>query len=107
MVLPEPYLHGVAVGKDREHNQVPCVRVHGKEMRGLAWFKTLLSRFVCIDSFCKICGVDVRDFIVDEDVWDRVQAHIPRGNTLCYNCFCDACQVEGLPSLWKLERLTK
>ena len=53
-------------------------------------------------SFCKICGRDVRDFIVPDDIWAKVEPHIHIGHTLCYNCFCDICYEIGLPATWHL-----
>jgi len=56
-------------------------------------------------SFCKICGVNVRDFSVSDDIWLKVREHIKFGNTLCYNCFCDICREINLPSVWELKEL--
>ena len=57
-----------------------------------------------INSFCRECGHDVRDFVAPDDVWHKVAKHIKRGNTLCYNCFCDKCNEIGLPNVWILEK---
>lgn len=68
-------------------------------------WKLFLSRFMCIDSFCKKCGCDVRDFHVDSDTWALVEPHIKRGHVLCYNCFSDVCGNIGLSRVWRLEPL--
>ena len=67
-------------------------------------FKTKVLGF-CVPSFCKNCGIEVRDFSVTDDIWKRIQPHIKYGNTLCYNCFSDACVKAGLPANWRLEYL--
>ena len=64
------------------------------------WWKLLASRYWLCDSFCKNCGVDVRDFIVPDDVWTEVQPHINHGNVLCYNCFHDVCSQLRIESVW-------
>ena len=71
------------------------------------YVKLFLNKTLHIDmsSFCKHCGCSVRDFVVSDDVWDKVQKHIKRGNTLCYNCFSDICERVGLFPVWKLEKL--
>src|SRR5690606_9541792 len=64
--------------------------------------KLVLRRFWLIPSFCKKCGRDVRDFVVPDPVWEKVEALIPHGSVLCYECFCDVCEEAGLPSVWEL-----
>ena len=68
------------------------------------WFKLILCRFVLINSFCRECGCDVRDFVAPDHVWRIISPCIKRGDTLCYNCFCDKCAEMGLPSVWILEK---
>lgn len=58
--------------------------------------KLLLKRFFTINSFCRHCGVDVRDFDVDNAIWEKIRPLIKHGNTLCFNCFSDACLSVGL-----------
>ena len=72
----------------------------------LLW-KLWLRRHRCIDSFCKVCGRTVHDFIAPDEVWAQVQPHIKRGNVLCYDCFCDLCAKLGLPSVWRLSPLVE
>lgn len=67
----------------------------------VAW-KLQLRRHRCIDSFCKVCGRDVCDFIAPDEVWEKVEPHIPRGHVLCYDCFCEICGRLGLPRVWIL-----
>ena len=69
-------------------------------------YKKSLSKFKAVPSFCKVCGRDIRDFIADDKVWEQVSREI-KGNTLCYNCFCDICSKLGLPSVWKLNYIKK
>lgn len=66
--------------------------------------KLILRRIVCIPSFCRVCGIDVRDYIAPEGVWEIIRNDIPNGNTLCYNCFCDLCQKHNINygEAWKL-----
>jgi len=69
----------------------------------LRW-KLWLRKWMLIPSFCKNCGVDVRDFTVPDEIWEQIEPHIKRGHTLCYNCFCDVCPKAGLPSYWMLTK---
>ena len=71
----------------------------------LVIIKILISKFICINSFCKECGRDVRDFYVADNIWRQIKPLIRYGNTLCYNCFCDKCRMIGLPSCWELSAL--
>lgn len=64
--------------------------------------KLLLRRFFHIRSFCKICGRFQHDFIVSDDVWDKVEPYIKHGYILCYDCFCEVCEKIGESSVWKL-----
>lgn len=67
-------------------------------------YKKLKSNFICIDSFCKICGRDVHDFIVDDYIWEKIDKCID-GHVLCYDCFCEKCQELGMLGVWKLEEI--
>jgi hypothetical protein len=58
-----------------------------------------------VNSFCKQCGRDVRDFIAPDEVWELISSKIKNGNVLCYECFCDKCEEVGLLSVWKLEKI--
>ena len=40
-------------------------------------------------SFCKECGIDVRDFDAPDIDWNRVSKYTKGKNTLCWNCYCD------------------
>ena len=40
-------------------------------------------------SFCKECGIDVRDFSVSDEKWNRVWRYNDGKNILCWNCYCD------------------
>lgn len=40
-------------------------------------------------SFCKECGIDVRDFDAPDDNWNRVRKYSGGKNVLCWNCYCD------------------
>lgn len=53
------------------------------------WFKLILRRFKAIPSFCKVCGIRIRDFRVPDGVWNSV---IGSSETRCWNCFSDACE---------------
>ena len=46
----------------------------------------------------------MRDFVAPDHVWRIISPCIKRGDTLCYNCFCDKCAEMGLPSVWILEK---
>ena len=65
-------------------------------------WKLLLRRFIVVDSFCKLCGVDVRDFAAPDDVWKQINPQIKHGHVVCYNCFCDLCAEVGLTTMWCL-----
>jgi len=67
----------------------------------LHW-KLFISEFCCIDSFCKECGVKVRDFIADDEIWDLIEKDIKHGYVLCYNCFVDKCEKFNINTIWKL-----
>lgn len=66
------------------------------------WWKRQTSRLWLRDSFCKVCGVDVRDFHAPDGIWDQVFRLGGMNQTLCYNCFCDKCLHIGLPGTWHL-----
>lgn len=68
----------------------------------LKLFRRRFSHWFPIDSFCKHCGRDVRDFDAPDDVWEQIEPHIRHGYTLCYDCFCNYCGKLGLPTVWKL-----
>jgi len=68
-------------------------------------YKRIKKRFCLIDSFCKHCGRDVHDFVVDDEVWAKVEPLIKHGNVLCYDCFAEKCREAGLPGVWKLSVL--
>lgn len=40
-------------------------------------------------SYCKECGIDVRDFSVSDEDWNRVWKYSGGKNVLCWNCYCD------------------
>ena len=67
----------------------------------LHW-KLLTRRFWLRNSFCKECGVDIRDFHAPDNIWDQVFHLGGMNKTLCYNCFCDKCLDIGLPGTWYL-----
>ena len=68
-------------------------------------YKLLKRRYsTSVASFCKRCGRDIHDFVVEDKVWEKVEKHIKYGYTLCYDCFCELCLKEDLPSVWKLEK---
>ena len=69
------------------------------------WWKLFLRRFMLVDSFCKCCGVDVRDFRAPDDVWDQVLRLGGMHRVLCYNCFCDKCEWIGVPTGWRLSNI--
>ena len=70
--------------------------------------KSLWKKFSLIPSFCKICGVDIRDFCVEDSVWEQVANTFPskKVDTVCYNCFCDASRSAGYTGIWWLEENT-
>jgi len=54
------------------------------------FFKKLLFKLhIRRVSFCKECGIDVRDFDVMDTQWNRVFKYNKGKNTLCWNCYCD------------------
>lgn len=61
-----------------------------------------MRRFFVVNSFCKLCGVVVRDFNAPDDVWKQIEPHIKYGHVVCYNCFCDLCEVVGVETAWRL-----
>lgn len=40
-------------------------------------------------SYCKRCGIDVRDFSVTDEEWNDTFGINDESGTLCYNCFYD------------------
>ena len=66
-------------------------------------YKLWLRERKPVPSFCKSCGVDVRDFYVSDEVWQRVMGEDYR--VLCYQCFCVACEEVGVFPVWRLEPL--
>lgn len=66
-------------------------------------FKLILRRFKLIPSFCKICGCDVQDFIVDDKLWSLIENDIPHGNVLCFNCFSKLIKQKTNISVFKFE----
>lgn len=51
--------------------------------------KILLKSSIRRVSFCKECGIDVRDFNVSDNDWDTVSKLTNGKNVLCYNCYKD------------------
>lgn len=49
--------------------------------------KLLLRLNVRQTSFCKHCGIDVRDFDVSNDDWNQAVGKMY--NVVCWNCYCD------------------
>jgi len=46
------------------------------------------------DSYCKRCGISVRDFHVDNHLWEEFNKRKKiKGNVFCYNCFHDMCII--------------
>lgn len=70
----------------------------------VSW-KLFLRRFRSINSFCKECGRDVHDFVVSDEIWNKVEPHIDRGYILCYDCFCEKCRRLRLPCVYKIAPL--
>lgn len=68
-------------------------------------YKLLKRRYFLINSFCKECGRDVHDFSVDDEVWEKVDKTIKRGHVLCYDCFCEKCEILNLSTVWKLKEI--
>lgn len=69
------------------------------------FIKIFISRYFVFPSFCKECGINVCDFIVEDKVWLKVQPTIKYGYVLCYNCFCKKGRELNLPSIWKLTEI--
>jgi len=61
------------------------------------------------NSFCKRCGVDVRDFSVTDDIWEQVEPCIGYkfscSPIVCYNCFSDIWHKLGHNNIWELKRM--
>lgn len=68
--------------------------------------KKLLSHFILMPSFCKDCGRNVHDFIASDEIWKSIESTIKNGHVLCYDCFCEHCEKQGLPSVYRLEVMT-
>ena len=66
-------------------------------------YKCFKVKHFSTNSFCKECGRDVHDFIVDDEVWNKVDALIRYGHVLCYDCFCEKCRLLDLPVVWRLK----
>ena len=49
----------------------------------------LLKLYIRRTSFCKCCGIDVRDYDAPDYQWERVCELSGNKNVLCWNCFCD------------------
>ena len=77
-------------------------------MKAIYLVRVILKLFRCrvlhlsTQSFCKHCGRTVHDFSAPDEIWNLIDPHIKRGNTLCYDCFCELCSSLGLPSVWSL-----
>jgi hypothetical protein len=71
-------------------------------MNPLLLFKLILRRFRLINSFCKVCGRDVHDFVVEDKLWALIEPDIKHGNTLCYDCFNELLNKKGIWITWKL-----
>lgn len=63
-------------------------------------FKKQLSKFLCIPSFCKVCGVEVRDFEVPQYLWESIVGD--EGTVWCFHCFSDVCTKRGICTYFKL-----
>lgn len=75
------------------------------EMHPRVLFKLILRRFKLIPSFCKICGCDVEDFIVEDELWSLIENDIRHGNVLCFNCFSKLIKRKTNINVFKLERI--
>lgn len=49
--------------------------------------KLILKKITLMDSFCKVCGTDVKDFTLSDTEWDKLTNNYE--GVMCYNCFCD------------------
>jgi hypothetical protein len=67
-------------------------------------YKLIKQKFFLIPSFCKECGRDVHDFITDDDIWSKIKPLIKNGNVLCYDCFCEKCELIGILPIWHLKQ---
>lgn len=65
-------------------------------------YKQIKKRSKLINSFCKQCGRDNHDFVVDNETWNLVAPLIRNGSVLCYDCFVEKCDEAGLPVVWNL-----
>ena len=55
-----------------------------------ALIKTILLRLGLRKvSFCKYCGIDVRDYDAPDDKWGIVFKLSKNKSVLCWNCYCD------------------
>ena len=66
----------------------------------------LQSHTSIMDSYCKECGRSVHDFIAPDEVWDKIKPLIKHGNVLCYDCFCNKCNIIGVTPVWYLTKET-
>lgn len=66
--------------------------------------KFIAREFYSIDSFCRICGKDIHDFNVSDDLWRKVSYKHNHGGLMCYDCFCEKSSEMDLPCCWKLEK---
>ena len=51
------------------------------------FIKRLISRFICINSYCKKCGCKVEDFYAPNYLWSITSKELSCDCVLCFNCF--------------------
>lgn len=93
---------------EKQTTVAPCrlEQIVQPSLFSFSWFRVMvkltLSKDHLINSFCKNCGRDIHDFIVTDETWEKISPMIRFGNSLCYDCFCEACGKAGLLTVWQL-----
>lgn len=72
--------------------------------------KIILNEFFgCSLHYCRYCGGRVRDFRVENEIWNAVKPYIKYRDILCYNCFVDLFNraIYPLKTSWDLIPVSK
>lgn len=66
-------------------------------------FKNIIKKFFLIPSYCKDCGIDIHDFVVDNTLWNEIMDQ--NQQTVCYNCFCKRGNKKNIYNTYKLIKI--
>ena len=72
-------------------------------MKILVYAKWLISRFRCINNYCKRCGRYTEPYTVDDDVYRFL---VPGQEELCFHCLNAAANRQGIWPVWRICSLT-